>query len=72
MSTRKTDDDIHREGVAREINAQLKGSGVSVAAGGKGGPFTVTVERVTDAELDNMVYEILKATGRLGRCVSGA
>ena len=60
---RKTQADIRREDVAAELSRRLGGTGISVLAGGRKGPYTLMVERLGRAELEALIAVVL---GHLG------
>ncbi len=51
----KTDEDIRREDTAHAVNAGLAGTGIHVSAGGNGGPYSVTVGRLNEREMREVV-----------------
>jgi hypothetical protein len=58
MSIRKTDRDIRREETADAVNRKLAGAGIyniRVAAGGRRGPYCVTVEWLNEREMRELV-----------------
>lgn len=66
MSTRKTDRDIAREDKAHAVNAALLDAGVShvsVTAGGRRGPYTVTVDRLNEREMRALVEWLARGCG---------
>jgi hypothetical protein len=59
MGTRRTDLDIARDEKALEINAGLVGTGIEVTAGGRWGPYAVTVDRLNEKEM-RLVVRMLR------------
>lgn len=55
MSVRKTELDCRRARVAGAVTATILGTGISVTAGGKRGPYTVSVDRLNKAEMSALV-----------------
>lgn len=64
MGIAKTDRDIAREDEAARLNASLRGTGIHVTAGGRAGPYAVTVDRLSKRQAERLIKVLLEATGR--------
>lgn len=59
MGIVKTDRDCRRERVAHDINEGLIGSGIHVTAGGRDGPYQVTVSRLFRGDMERLLEKLI-------------
>ena len=65
--TRKTDKDIRLEDEALEMNRRLVGTGMHVVGGGRKGPFTLSIDRLSREELEKAIGALKAVLGRESR-----
>jgi len=69
VSVEKTDLDCRREHKANLLNEELLGTWIDVSSGGRWGPYQVTVKRLNEPQMRELVRR-LKAILQQVRCIS--